>query len=42
MTGTLDDRLAMLAAPRSELGAVIDADAVPTDDDIGYLLSPRW
>lgn len=42
MAGTVDDRLAMLAARRRELGAVIDAGAAPSQREIDYLLAPRW
>lgn len=41
LTGTLDDRLAMLAARRRELGPVIDHNAAPTAEEIGYLLAAR-
>lgn len=41
MVGSIDDRLAMLAARRRELGAVIDPTAVPTMEELAYLLSPR-
>ena len=40
--GTIDDRLALLAACRRELGGIIDADASPTPEEITYLLQPRW
>lgn len=42
MTGTVDDRLAMLAARRRELGAVIDSGSAPSAKEIDYLLAPRW
>lgn len=41
LAGTLDDRLAMLAARRRELGSVIDQSAVPSDAEITYLFEPR-
>lgn len=40
-SGTLDDRLALLAARRRELRAVLDADSPPNGDEISYLLTPR-
>jgi hypothetical protein len=39
LTGSVDDRLAVLAARRRELGAVIDHSQPPSPDEIGYLLS---
>lgn len=41
MTGTVDDRLAMLAARRRELGALIDATGPPSAKEVDYLLAPR-
>lgn len=43
LTGTLDDRLAELAARRRELGAVIDQSGPPTPAEISYLVgaAPR-
>lgn len=40
--GTLDDRLALMSACRRELQGVIDPDAMPTPEEISYLLQPRW
>jgi hypothetical protein len=42
MAGTIDDRLAMLAARRREMASVTAATAPPGPHDIEYLLSPRW
>lgn len=39
--GSVDDRIAMLAARRRELAAVIDAAGPPTPDEIAYLLARR-
>jgi len=41
LSGTLDDRLAMLAARRRETAAVTDPSAYPSEDEIAYLLSYR-
>lgn len=42
MVGTVDDRLAMLFARRSEHAVVAASEAPPTPQEITYLLSPRW
>lgn len=42
MVGTLDDRLAMLATRRRELGSVVDQEAPPNEEEIHYLLKPRY
>jgi hypothetical protein len=39
--GSVDDRLAVLAARRSELGDTTDATRPPSDQEIAYLLTPR-
>lgn len=39
--GTVDDRIAMYAARMWEQG-VSEADAVPDDEAVSYLLTPRW
>jgi hypothetical protein len=41
LTGSIDDRLAMLAARRREMGVVIDHSAPPSDAEIDYLLAAR-
>lgn len=40
--GTVDDRLAVYAARRRELGATDDPYAPPTDEELVHLLAPRW
>ena len=40
LAGTVDDRLAVMAARRRELGAVIDQSAPPTREEIEFLLQP--
>jgi hypothetical protein len=42
MPGTVDDRLAMLAAVRRESGDPFAASRELSPSDVAYLLSPRW
>lgn len=41
LAGTLDDRLAMLAARRREIGSAIDQTRPPSVEEMTYLLAPR-
>jgi hypothetical protein len=42
LEGSLDDRLAAMAARRRELRGVRDENGPPTSDELDYLLAPRW
>jgi len=42
LEGSIDDRLALLVAKRRELRGVRDEHGPPHDDELDYLLSPRW